>query len=77
MALLHDWTNFDLTNASASRTHFLDAFVMFGSHTKGWTIRKLMGGGGEVHKRYSRKAKLNENKIHARHITLKNIHATA
>ena len=59
------------------RTHFLDAFVMFGSHTKGRTIRKLMGGGGEVQKRYSRKAKLNEKKIHARHITLKNIHATA
>ena len=35
--LLHDWSNFDLPiKAYASRTHFLDAFlmfVMFVSHT--------------------------------------------
>ena len=39
-----------------------------GSTTKGGTIRKLMGGGvaGEVQKKYSRKAKLNEKKfVHA------------
>ena len=41
---------------------------------KGRTIRKLMGGGaGEVQKKYSRKAKLDEK----RPLTLKNIHATA
>ena len=39
----------------------------------------LLGGGGtgEVQKKYSRKGKLNEKKIHARQLTLKNIHATA
>ena len=37
------------------------------------------GGGvaGEVQKKYSRKAKLNEKEIHARQLTIKNIHATA
>ena len=31
---------------------------------RGWTIRKLMGGeAGEVQKKYSRKAKLNEKKF--------------
>ena len=44
----------------------------------GWTIRKLkLGRGGEVQKKYSRKGKLNEKKIHARQLTPKNIHATA
>ena len=46
---------------------------------KGRTIRKLMrGGGGQSakKKKHSRKGKLNE-KIHARQLTLKNIHATA
>ena len=38
---------------------------------------KTYGGAGEVQKKYSRKAKLNEKKIHARQLTLKNIHATA
>ena len=33
-------------------------------------------GAGEVQKKYSRKGKLNE-KIHARQLTLKNIHAMA
>ena len=47
--------------------------------TKGRTIRKLMGGGGEgeVQKKYKRKGKLNEKKIHARQLILKNIHAMA
>ena len=42
-------------------------------------VRKLMGGGGasEVQEKYSRKGKLNEEKIHARQITLQNIHAMA
>ena len=44
---------------------------------KGRTIRKLMGGAGEVQKKYSRKGKLNEKKIHARQLILKNIHAMA
>ena len=35
------------------------------------------GGAGEVQEKYSRKGKLNEEKIHARQITLKNIHAMA
>ena len=35
---------------------FITVFV---EYHKGWTIRKLMGG-GEVPKKYSRKAKLNE-----------------
>ena len=30
---------------------------------KGRTIRKLMGGAGEVQKKYSRKGKLNEKKF--------------
>ena len=35
-------------------------------------------GGGELPKKYSRKGKLNEKKIHARQLTPKNIiHATA
>ena len=50
------------------------------SPIKGRTIRKLMGGGGgggrSAKKKHSRKGKLNE-KIHARQLTLKNIHATA
>ena len=41
-------------------------------------IRKIMGGwGGEVQKKYSRKGKLNEKKIPARQLILKNIHAMA
>ena len=36
-----------------------------------------MGAGGEVQKKYSRKGKLNEKKINARQLTLKNIHAIA
>ena len=40
-------------------------------------LENLLGGGGEVQKKYSRKAKLNEKKIHARQLTLNNIHATA
>ena len=42
---------------------------------KGRTIRKLMGGGegaGEAQKKYSREGKLNEKKIHARQLILKN-----
>ena len=35
------------------------------------------GGGGRSTKKYSRKGNLNEKKIHARHIILKNIHAMA
>ena len=35
------------------------------------------GGGGEVQKKYSRKGKLNEKKIHARQLILRNIHAMA
>ena len=33
--------------------------------------------GGKVHKKYSRKGKLNEKKIHARQLILKIIHAMA
>ena len=49
---------------------------------KGRTIGKLMGGvggeaAGEVQKKYSRTEKLDEKKIHARQLTLKNIHAMA
>ena len=48
---------------------------------KGRTIRKLMGGGGgggaKYEKKNLRKGKLNEKKIHARQLTLKNIHAMA
>ena len=36
-----------------------------------------MHGAGKVPKKYSRKRKLKEKKIHARQLTLKNIHATA
>ena len=44
---------------------------------KGRTIRKLIRGGeAKYQKKYSRKGKLNE-KIHARQLTLKNIHAMA
>ena len=32
------------------------------------------GGGGRSTKKYSRKGKLNEKKIHARQLALKNIH---
>ena len=35
------------------------------------------GGGGEVQKTYSRTEKLDEKKIHALLLTLKNIHAMA
>ena len=45
-------------------------------YLKGRPIRKLMGGGAK-YKKYSRKGKLNEKKIHARQLTLKNIHAIA
>ena len=48
--------------------------------SKGRTIRKRMGkgrGAGEVQKKYSRKGKLNEKKILARQLILKNIHAVA
>ena len=52
------------------------------SADKGRTIRKLIGrvgGGGadEVQKKKSRKGKLNEKKILARQLTLKNVHAMA
>ena len=46
-------------------------FITF--EVKGRTIRKLMGGAGEVQKKYSRKGILNEKKIHARQLILKNI----
>ena len=35
------------------------------------------GGGGRSTKKYSRKGKLNEKKVHARQLMLKNIHAMA
>ena len=35
------------------------------------------GGAGEVQKKYSRQENLHEKKIHARQLTLTNIHATA
>ena len=35
------------------------------------------GGGGQSTKKYSPKGKLNEKKIHARQLTLRNIHAMA
>ena len=39
-------------------------------------LENLLGGGGdEVRKKYSRKGKLNEKKINARQLILKNIHA--
>ena len=42
-------------------------------------LENLSGGegAGEVQKKYSRKGKLNEKKIHARQLILKNIHAMA
>ena len=43
---------------------------------KGRTIRKAIGWAGKVQKKYSRKGKLIE-KIYARQLTLKNIHAMA
>ena len=48
--------------------------------SKGRTIRKLIGGGGggrSTKKKYSHKGKLNEKKILARQLILKNIHAVA
>ena len=48
--------------------------------TKGRTIRKRIGGGGgraKCKKIYSRKGKLNEEKIHPRQLILKDIHAMA
>ena len=36
-----------------------------------------MHGAGKVPKKYSRKRKLKEKKIHARQLTLKNIHGMA
>ena len=39
-------------------------------------LENLWGGAGEALKKYSLKGKLNE-KIHARQLTLKNVHATA
>ena len=47
------------------------------SFSTGRTIRKLMHGAGKVPKKYSRKRKLTEKKIHARQLTLKNIPAMA
>ena len=46
---------------------------------KGQNIRKVMGGEGRAKykKKYSRKGKLNEKKIHAPQLILKNIHAMA
>ena len=41
------------------------------ANNKGRTIRKLIGGGGEEPKKYSRQGKLNEKQIHARQLTLK------
>ena len=36
-----------------------------------------VGGGGRSTKKYSRKGKLHEKKIHARQLILKNVHALA
>ena len=36
-----------------------------------------VGVGAKYKKKYTRKGKLNEKKIHARQLTLKNIHAMA
>ena len=49
------------------------------SADKGRTIRKLIGrvGGRTKYKKKSRKGKLNEKKILARQLTLKNVHAMA
>ena len=43
---------------------------------KGRIIRKLMGGGGEVQKKNSRKGLIQKNFL-ARQLTLRNIHARA
>ena len=40
------------------------------SFSTGQTIRKLMHGAGKVPKKYSRKRKLKDKKIHARQLTL-------
>ena len=77
MALLHDWTNFDLTKLLPVEHIFLMPSSCLALILRDGPLENLWGGEGEVQKRYSRKAKLNEKKIHARHITLKNIHATA
>ena len=48
--------------------------------TQGWTIRKHIGGeggGAKYKKKYPRKGKSNEKKIHGWQLTLKNIRATA
>ena len=45
---------------------------------KGRTIRKLIGGGGGVQKIYIfAQGKIKRKKIHARQLTLRNIHAMA
>ena len=64
------WSAYDL------KISYLTAFCQVGtisiilselaavySSTKGRTIRKLMGGAGEVQKKNSRKGKLNEKKF--------------
>ena len=62
-----DWQAFD-TAPDLSISSFRDG-----------PLENLWGGGGvdEVQKKYSRKGKLNEKKIHERQLTLRNIHATA
>ena len=55
---------------------------MNGNFILGTDYWKTYGGGGglkagKVQKKYSRKGKLNEKKIHARQLILKNIHAMA
>ena len=58
-------------------------YVAWENSLKGRTIRKPIGGeggggwGGRSTKKYSPKGKLNGKKIHARQLTLKNIHAMA
>ena len=59
-------------------------YVAWENSLKGRTIGKPIGGergggggGGQSTKKYSPKGKLNEKKIHARQLTLKNIHAMA
>ena len=44
---------------------------------KGRTIRKLMRGAGEVQKKIFAQGKIKWKKIHARQLTLKNVHAMA
>ena len=44
---------------------------------KGQTIRKLIGGEGAKYKKTIRARENKMKKIHARQLTLKNIHATA